>query len=124
MKSANFLNFSKISTGFQVYLKLRKISTREKKLLFSLRTRPIDVKTNYKNKHKFNMQCSLCEDENEEESEIHLLKFEKIREKIGSKANLADARYENIFSDNIDEQVAITKIFDQVFKTKKILMEK
>ena len=108
--------------SFQTYLKSEKISTKEKKLLFSLRTRSIDVKTNYKNKHKFNMICLLCKDENDEESEIHLLKCVKIIEKIGHKANLADARYENIFSENIEDQLAITKTFDLVFKTKSILI--
>ena len=108
---------------FQTYLQSGKFTTKEKKLLFSLRTRSIDVKTNYKNKHKFNMQCSLCEDENDEESEIHLLKCAKIIEKIGPNVNLANARYENIFSDKIEDQVAITKVFDLVFKTKDVLMK-
>ena len=110
------------SFALQTYLKTAKLSTKEKKLLFSLRTRSTNVKTNYKNKYKFNMQCSLCEDENEEESEIHLLKCSKIEENISSNINLATANYENIFGDNIEDQMAITKIFDLVFKTKDTLL--
>ena len=97
------------------------------KNLFSLQTRSTDVKTNYKNKYKLNMQCSLCEIPCEDESEINLLKCTKILENIGNDTdvtNIQNAKYENIFSKNIDDQVSITKIFAKVFKTKNILLTK
>ena len=109
--------------GFQDYLKTEKLSSREKRLLFSLRTRMTDVKTNYRNKYKFNMQCSICKDKNSEESEIHLLNCKKIIENIDSETNLTNAKYENIFSDNLEEQIFITKIFDKVLRTKAMLSE-
>ena len=59
------------------------LSTKEKKLLFSLCTRSVHVKTNYRNMYKFNMHCTLCENNSEEEYESHLLKctnfFRKVR---------------------------------------------
>ena len=66
----------------QEYLKCEKMSTNDKKLLFSLRTRSYDVKTNYKNKYKFNMQCRYCEVESKEESEVHLMNCSMIVDKI------------------------------------------
>ena len=107
---------------FQNYLQTENISTKEKKLLFSLRTRSVDVKTNYKNKYKFSMQCSLCENASEEESEMHLLKCIKISQNINPNIDLKNASYKNIFSENIDDQVKITKIFDAVFRTKNSLL--
>ena len=65
----------------------------------------INVKTNYKNKYKFNMQCSVCNDKNSEESEIHLLKCSKILENIDSNVDLKNAKYDNIFSDNLEDQI-------------------
>ena len=68
------------------------------------------------------MFCSLCESDEEEESEKHLLKCLKIVEKIGTSIDLANAKYEDIYSDNIEDQIKITKVFDKVMKTKKILL--
>ena len=42
------------SYKIQNYLQTSKLSTKHKKFLCALRTRSIDVKTNYKNKFKFN----------------------------------------------------------------------
>lgn len=73
------------------------------------------------------MQCSLCKISSEEESETHLLKCSKIQENIGDAHDVIDlknAKYENIFSNKIEDQVTITKIFAKVFKTKNILLTK
>ena len=61
------------------------------------------------------MQCSVCNEKNNEESEIHLLHCTIIIENIN--IDLTNAKYENIFSDNLEEQTTITKIFNKVFKT-------
>ena len=68
------------------------------------------------------MLCKLCHDKNEEESESHLLKCEIIRENIPSEINLASAKYENIFSENLEEQIQIVKIFDKIFKLRSKLL--
>ena len=106
--------------SFQNYLQTNKLSTKDKKLLFSLRTRSIDVKTNYKNKYKFDMTCRLCKDTTEDESETHLLKCSKIIENVD--IDLSNAQYENIYSDNLEEQISITKIFSAIFKARFLLL--
>ena len=68
------------------------------------------------------MLCKLCHDKNEEESESHLLKFEIIHENISSEINLTSAKYENIFSENLEEQIQIVKIFDKIFKLRSKLL--
>ena len=99
------------------------LSINEKKVLFSLRTRMIDVKTNYKNKYLFNMQCRLCDEKNEEESENHLINCNKIMQHYpGSTVDLLNAKYENIFSQNIEEQIQVTKIYNLIFKTRSRLL--
>ena len=118
-KSKNLKTFK-----LQNYLRTNNISTKEKKLLFSLRTRSVDVKTNYRNKYKMNMYCRVCQDQTEEESEKHLLKCKILIENIDSDIDISNAKYENIFSDNIEEQVSITKVYNSIFKTRfKLLQE-
>ena len=108
--------------NFQEYLLTDRLNTRQKKLLFSMRTRSVDVKTNYKSMHTFNMLCRLCK--KEEDSEKHYLECEEIIKNIDHSIDLTQANYENIFSSNIDDQIVITKIFDQVFKTRNKLLHK
>ena len=69
------------------------------------------------------MQCNLCEKDAEVESETHLLTCSKITENLDPSINLDNAYYEDIFSDNIEDQVAITKIFDLVLKKRNMLMK-
>ena len=57
-KTEHLLNYK-----LQDYLLSENLSFKQKRLLFSLRTRSIHVKRNYKNKYKFNMLCSLCPDQ-------------------------------------------------------------
>ena len=107
--------------GYQGYLSSPNLSTREKQLLFSLRTRSLDVKTNYKNKYILNLTCSLCKNPAEAESEIHLINCESIKSKIGAKVDLTSIKYENIFSENVYEQEKVVKAFTEILKARKIL---
>ena len=60
------------------YLTSEQLTTDEKKLLFALKTRDVNVKTNFKNMFsKTNMSCRLC-NSNDKESEIHILKCKEI----------------------------------------------
>ena len=69
------------------------------------------------------MKCRLCDDQNEDESEIHLIKCIKIRENIDQGFDLSKALYENIHSDDLEEQIFITKIFDLILKTRSRLLK-
>ena len=60
------------STDMKEYLRSNKLSTDEKRLLFSMRCRVNQVKTNYKTEYKNNLHCSLCSISTDE-SESYLL---------------------------------------------------
>ena len=66
------------------------------------------------------MKCSLCKNDNEDKSEIHLLKCTEIRKELTQDLHIANVSYSDIFSENIEDQVAITKIFDKILKLKNI----
>ena len=52
------------------YLKSSKLTLEEKKLLFAMKTRSVNVKTNFKNGFS-NLLCRLCAKPGEDESELH-----------------------------------------------------
>ena len=86
------------SYKLQTYLESENLTYKQKQLLFSLRTRSIDVKRNYKNKYRnSNLFCTLCDDKLVE-SESHLLECTSTYEMLG---NIGDAKYEDIFSSEI-----------------------
>ena len=64
------------------------------------------------------MQCSICQLDSMDESEQHLHQCSEIIKKIGTEFNLIDANYEDIFSENIEDQVNITKIYKKIMKIK------
>ena len=66
-----------IENGLKEYLKNSEITLEEKKLLFTMKTRTVNVKTNFRNSYS-NLTCRLCEKPGEEESELHLMRCEKI----------------------------------------------
>ena len=120
-KHSKSLNLN--SFNLQEYLYSDELTTREKKLLFSLRTRSTHVKTNYRNMYKINMQCTLCENDSEEESEKHLLKCTKILDNVEDPTEILNASYEQIFSESIGEQIKITKVFSKILKVRNMLLK-
>ena len=115
-KTENLITFK-----FQEYLYCQNLSISEKKLLFSLRTRMFNVKTNYRKKYEYNMHCSLCQDKTDEESEKHLLKCIKILENASNPSEIKRAIYEDIFSNDLEKQVTITKIFAKIVKIRTLV---
>ena len=69
------------------------------------------------------MHCLLCNDKNTEESEIHLLSCPKIIENVDPNLELKNINFDNIFGDNLEDQIYITKILDKVLRTKHILLK-
>ena len=78
------------------------------------------MKTNYRNKYQFNIQCRLCD--KYEDSERHYLVCEKIINNLDPSIELKTANYEHIFSSDIVDQINITKIYDQIFKLRSKLL--
>ena len=113
LKSSHTKTQNLSSYKLQEYLESENLTYKQKQLLFSLRTRSINVKTNYKSKYKHsNLFCTLCDDRLVE-SESHLLECKSTLEQLG---NIGDARYEDIFSPEISRQEKITKIYEKVLK--------
>ena len=52
-----------------------------------------------------------------------MLNCKKILENIDGDINVNDAKYEDIFSDKLEDQIFITKLFDKVLRTRDILLK-
>ena len=96
------------------YLKSEKITVEEKKLLFLMKTRGVNVKTNFKNNFS-NMLCRLCEKQGEDQSEIHLIKCEQIINENNIKDLIQNITYTDIFG-KLDKQIAAIKAWKKVFR--------
>ena len=85
----------------------------EKKLLFQLRTRSTHTKANYKNKYKFDLSCSLCNDKVSVQTNAHLLTCSTIVDALATKTDLLNVNHKDIFGD-LKKQ--ITHVYKEIFK--------
>ena len=60
----------------------------------------------------------MCSLDSEQESEKHLMKCSEVLKNIDQEFNLIDANYSDIFSEDISNQINITKIFEKIMKIK------
>ena len=104
------------------YLTCQEISTEEKKLLFALKTKTVNVKTNYSSGYKDNMQCRLCGKPGEDESEIHILTCQHIVNENGLRGQLDNLVYSDIFG-SLKKQIEAVKIWKKVLKVWNIKLE-
>ena len=103
------------------YLISDKISTEEKKVLFSLKTRAVNVKTNYSSNLQ-NMQCRLCKKIGEDESEIHIMNCKMILSDSNLKSELLTISYEDIHG-TINQQIVAAKVWKKVLRVWNIKLE-
>ena len=97
------------------YLTTEKLSTREKQLLFKLRTMTTPNKTHFKGKYKDDLSCTLCNDPNTEENLKHLLCCTYLMTDIQLSQGIKEIKYEDIFG-NLNEQIRAVKTWSKIFK--------
>ena len=97
------------------YLMTEELTTREKQLLFKLRSRVTPNKTNYRKKYEHDLSCTLCRDPNTEESESHLLSCPFLVNKPQLGSVMQTVQYEDIYK-NLTLQVKAVKVWTKIFK--------
>ena len=90
-------------------------------LLFKLRTRMINVKKNFSSIYE-NLNCEFCDD-NEIETQKHLLYCKKLLSMSSDQDIKRDAQYEDIFSDP-EKQLKITRYMQSILKVREKLQDK
>ena len=79
----------------QPYLKENKLHKSDSQLLFKLRSRMLDVKTNFSHYYNNNLTCRTCNLPDSIENEQHLLLCENLISEIKTE----DVNFENLFGD-------------------------
>ena len=97
------------------YLKTDTLSTKQKQMLFKMRSRMCPNKTNFSNKYGGKLECSLCQDKNSKESEIHLLSCPFLVHHPKLAEELKTVKYEDIYKD-LPRQIAAAKLWMNIFK--------
>ena len=97
------------------YLSSEKLSTAEKQTLFKLKTRMVEVKSNFKTHHDEQVTCSFCP---EEDTQAHLLSCKEVTMGI----DISNVEYEDIFKD-IDKQEAIARVFNKILKQRNLKLK-
>ena len=86
---------------------MNKLNRNQVSIIFKARTRMLNVKSNYKNGNKENLNCRLCE--KEEETQEHILEnCEKLIQTIEDKIYI-----EEIFSENTEELIQTAKKIEE-----------
>ena len=91
----------------QPYLRNDELSIEEKKLMFRLKNRLIDVKVNFKKKYKDELECRLCS--YPEESQSHLFVCPEILSDDKLRDDLKNYSYDEIFSNDIQKQTHLIR---------------
>ena len=102
----------------QKYLMPSEMSNKQRKFLFQLRSRMLDLKVNFQNDHR-DLKCDLCE--NHLDDQESLLTCVKLTNQNAPVTNLP--KYEDIFNQDIDVQVRVSAILQEQFKLRKVLIE-
>ena len=103
-KHSKVLHIPHPTLDMQPYLKPNQITISEAKFIFSVRTRMLDLKTNFRNKYS-DVKCPNCE---EEDTQSHLLVCEKL---VSPSSIITDVpTYEKIFGKNLEEILPVTRI--------------
>ena len=103
----------------KMYLKINLLNTEEKQLLFMMRCRMNQVKSNFKNQFKNNLNCLLCES-GIPETESHLFQCPGILDDIGN--NILNIQHSDIYG-VLDQQIKAIQVFKKVFRIRKWKIE-
>ena len=109
------LNSLSDSYKLEPYLSSVKLSTEEKQTLFKLRTRMVDVKSNFKMQYGQNLTCNFC---SEIDFQSRLLSCEQLTDGI----DVSNTEYEHIFQD-MEKQEKVAIIFNKILKKINSLMK-
>ena len=113
-KHSKVMDVSHLCLEMQPYLEAKNTTIQERKFLFSLRCRMVDVKTNFREKYP-DTKCPCCQVE--EDKQEHLLTCTKLD--VPGTVTGSNVRYEDLFSSNIANQVNTMRIIRSRYKLRK-----
>ena len=102
--------------GKKAYFSDNRLSKEDIQLLFALRTKMIDCKSNFSNQFDNVLTCRFCQEVNTVENEDHLLLCKTLN------TEEYDVQFSDVYCD-LDKQYKVTKVFKKVLRRRKIYEE-
>ena len=109
-KKSKTKHISHTELKLQPYLRPGMASNFERKFVFQLRAKMVDLKANYQGSHS-NLLCDLCEKHFDDQES--LLSCEKLD---GSEIVSNLPKYDDLFSEDVSKQIEIASILNKKFK--------
>ena len=102
--------------GKKAYFSDKRFSKEDIQILFSLRTKMTDSKSNFSNLFDNDLTCRMCKEVNSIEDEDHILICKKLN------TERYDAKFADVYSD-IEKQYKVTQVYKKVLRRRKIYLE-
>jgi hypothetical protein len=100
----------------KAYMSDMRYSKEDVQLLFSLRTKMVDCKTNSSHQYGDDLTCRTCRNEDTLENEEHLLVCPALNDKAH------DVSLNDVYG-NVDVQYRVTQIFKKILRKQKIYLD-
>jgi hypothetical protein len=100
----------------KAYFTDRRFSKEDVQLLFALKTKMIDCKSNFSQQYDNNLVCRICKDINTVENEDHLLLCPSLN------TENYDVRFSDVYAD-VDRQYKVTQVYKKVIRRRTIYLE-
>ena len=82
--SKSFKILEEVKSKSRMYLKENTLTKVDAQLLFKLRSKMLDFKSNFRNMYNGDLTCRTCSDNNMEENEEHLLICKSLKSEVGN----------------------------------------
>ena len=112
------IQFSELK--IQKYLLPNVASLKLAKFMYHARSRMLDLKVNYKNKHQSDILCPVCKDPNSSDSQEHLLHCASLSD---SQIVQGVPKYADLFSADVKSQITIAAIMEKKFLKRKSILK-
>jgi hypothetical protein len=103
----------------KAYLQDNIFSKCDQQLLFKLRTKMLDVKTNFGELYQNNLMCRTCRKVGSVENEDHLLNCEAL---ISENKNIGEVEFNFVYK-NIEKQKKALEVFKAVLRKREVLLK-
>ena len=121
LKMSKVMNVQHESLSLQEYFTPSFLNIQEAKMLFRIRSRMVDVKMNFKNKHTTTL-CPVCETVGVNDSQEHILECAQLVKNQNILAN-SDIRYIHIFESDIKKQTTALRLFIVLWDERKKILK-
>ena len=102
--------------GKKSYLSDRRMSKEDIQLLFKLRTRMVDCKSNFEGQFTEDMSCRACKVIGSVEDEDHILSC------MGLKLDSHDVKFRDVYS-SMEQQYKATQVFKKILRRRKVYLD-